>query len=122
MLRVLRSLFLVMLIAALPFNGAIASLARVQQALAEHPISVPSAPVLHEHRGMFGVVELHLHTAADSGKLECGKFCNSLGQLMPDGYEQPQPHWQLSNWSPATQQFPGDHLSAPPEQPPKSRA
>ncbi len=120
-MRMLRCFLLLALMFVLPLHASIAGIAQLSES------TLPSTPALeqdsvHEHRGLFGSIELHQHKATDTAKVDSGTSCNTLNGVPVETYRQPAPVWAASSWHAGDTLFPSDHAPAPPEQPPRACA
>lgn len=120
-MRLLRCFLLLALMFVLPLHASMADIAQLSASATRQSSSLEQDS-MHEHRGLFGSIELHQHKAADTAKVDTGTSCNSLNGVPVEAYRQPAPVWAASSWHAGDPLFPSDHAPAPPEQPPRACA
>lgn len=120
-MRLLRCFLLLALMFVLPLHASMAGIAQLSENTSPRTSALEQDSV-HEHRGLFGSIELHQHKAADTAKADSGKSCSTLNGVPVEAYRQPAPVWAASSWHAGDPLFPSDHAPAPPEQPPRACA
>ncbi|MBS1156215.1 MAG: hypothetical protein H6R07_2139 [Proteobacteria bacterium] len=120
-MRLLRCFLLLALMFVLPLHASMAGIAQLSENTSPRTSAIEQDAV-HEHRGLFGSIELHQHKATDTAKVDSGTSCNSLNGVPVEAYRQPAPVWAASSWHAGDTLFPSDYAPAPPEQPPRACA